>query len=500
MSHTDDIVMTLGVEQHDLLDCESPKTKPIDQDNTLTNTIKKNIIYSCYKKLPKLWEDVVDSIDYVDLSRHSYHQMMYVLHDDIRDKRPKSMTVCCFDKAALTVPNNTILEACQELIRLVSEEGLHQLSFGTIQFPPEHQSKWEKLGKLNAELRILNIDRNIPPLTLHKATMRHMFEGNTGPLIIKGTMWEQYRRGTGLGETIAFAGLAKLKSFLVQAVQYQFVQMDRHPSKRWLGTNQPPPLCTNDDYLGNETMCHFLRQKDEFSIRPKFSNKEQEPPKSASTSGITVKARPQPVVAQPTGASANPQEKQIDQNRPRPATWYGQDYQVNFEPLGKTRNVVVREGDDSAFDTVFIAESENTKRNCNEMNDTDLRHSIEAKTKVTKTIEDNTSDQKKPKKDDDDQVVNLKKEIAKLNKYLDAEEADNKDYKKQVQKLKLDNEALLVEKDLLLITQLKLDREVTSKTEQIRLLEENYTFLKDLFDDRTTWINKEKSKKGKKRE
>ena len=502
MTQSEDTVMNLNIDQNDLLDFEPSKPKRIDQDQV--NTMTKNNIYSCYRNAPPLWEDVVDSINYIDLSKHSYRQMMYVLHDDVSNKTPKWMTVCCFDQVALTVPNKTILEGCNELIKLVEQEGLHKISFGTIQFPPEHQTKWVKIGELNAEIRLLNIDRKIPPLALHKALMKHMFPDNKGPLMVKGMMWQQYIKRTGLGETISDAGMSKLKHFLLQAVQKQFLSMSRKPSNRWLGTSQPPPLHSTEDYYSVETMCHFLREKGEFHA--------QKPTKSASTSSIQVKPRYNPVVLQPTGASAD-----IDQNRPRPATWYGQNYQVDFQPLEDTRKVVLREEDDSAFDSVFVDQSEKTKRNYNERNDNDLRQSIEKLQSLhsqdkefevakalakaikdntekevikTKTIEEDSSDLKKVKKENQD----LKKEIAKLNKYLDTEEAENKDYKKQVNKLKLDNESLLLEKECLQNTQLKLDRELTTKTEQARLLEENYTFLKNLYDDRSAWIKKNKRK------
>ena len=508
MSVTEDTVMTMGVEQHDLLDYEPVKTPTLDQD-TLSNTMKTDHIYSCYKMLPILWEDVVDTINYHDLSKHSYHQMMYVIHDDIRDKIPKWMTICCFDQVALTLPNKTILEGCKEMIKLVEAEGIHKLSFGTIQFPPEHQSKWEKIGKLNSEIRLLNIDRNIPPLALHKALMKHMFDNNTGPLMIKGYMWEQFIKKTGLGETISFAGMKKMKSFLVQAVQKQFLQMNRPNSKRWLGTCQPPPLCATDEYKDDWTMCRFLREKGEDSIASKSSKTSKVPPKSASTSNIPAT----PVVPQPTGASANPTgATNNDQNRPRPATWYGEDYQVNYQPLDQIRNVVVRE-DDCAFDAVFSEEKENSKRNYNESenNDSDLRLNIEkrkSRCSIDKEIEAVKSIQNKAIKAVQDRATNTKtneeftnemkslnKEVSKLNKYLDTEEAQNKDLKKQVQKLKLDNEALLIEKDCLLTTQLRQDREIRAKDEQLRLLEENYTFLKNMHDDRTAWIKENRMTK-----
>ena len=524
--------LNLEVDQNDLLDYEPVKPTSKDQikDQDIP-VLKKNNIYSCYKNTPPLWEDVVGTINYIDLSSHSFHQMLYVLHDDVRDTRPKWITVCCFDKVALTLPNKTIIDSCEKLIKLVEQEGIHNISFGTIQFPPEFQSKWQKLGQLNAKLRVLNIDRNIPPLTLHKALMKHMFEKNRGPLLVKGNMWVEFTKQTGLGKTVSPAGLRKLKSFLLQAVRLQFVEMDRIPSNRWLGTIQPPPLNSTDDYTTNPTMCHFLREKGEFNQRSKSTSTAQaqveQPQRSVSTSNIPVVPQPTGASATEEGASATEEEKRKDQQRSRPITWHGQNIQVRYRPGNNTRKVVT-EDDSSAFS--------DTPKDQDNYNESDLRNTLvkrkaeqqsfvqqttsfeqeiatisalqdqaakvmQNRVSMTKPVQDLANELLKVKTENEErkeQEETLKKEISKLNKYLDAEEEDNKKYKKQVEKLKLDNAALLLEKDCALNTQLNLERSLKNKSDQIKMLEDSYAFLKTMHDDRTEWIQKELKKKDKK--
>ena len=585
---TEDVDMTYNVGEDERYDFEpaSEVPKPIPTKITTNNT-PTEVIVNLYsdKVMPiDIWQDVIDSYNWKGMPWHTHDQMMDLIIKDIEDPTPKQLTIACWGKLALKLDNSVILDSCNKILDMVNKKGIHQVSYATTDFPPDNQVLWPKLAKLNIALRILNIDRNIPPFPLHKATMKHLLDNNKGPLIVKGHMWVEFNQGTGLGTTISRKGYKSIKNFATRALENQFVAMERKPSRRNLVITQPPPLCTTDDYLTNPKMVELLKIKGEFSVRSLSSNSENtnraEPPKrSASASNIDTKqiSRPsspkchanepfRPIVPQPgyassqqAGASATPEERQMDlreelNRRDRTGSWYGKDLTVRYQAEQQKREVVLphnTNNDAFEIEVVNVVDSKD-KTNHNEMNNTEHKVIYTTKNQWPYTTNNkNNSDSSTKTKDNanknkNDDIDAIKKDLKKakqeikkfkeretyfeskikrINEYAENDEKTIKDLKNELSELKSDHEQLKVQqggktiKDLKdELSELKSDNKELEKHQEysvmqakldlsrivnlentvdeqqlkISLLQNKYTFLKDIHDETMEMIKQQK--------
>ena len=500
--------LELGIQEHEIFEDTVETIDDTARDLGLLNTINTatkvskngfdltymNIVYS-YVKMPEAnLAALQGELIWKNLQHHSFDQIMETITLDIQDKQPKLMTLACFDRMVPQVPNQHIINGIKKLLVLIDEGGVHQAAIATCQFPPARQNTWTTIGQLNAELRIINLDRNLPPLPLHKALMKQQ-DGNSGPLIVKGLMWEQFCDKSALGSTLSPAGLNKLLRFLTKACPKQFVKMRRNNSKRHLSILQPPPLCETEGYTNNSLMMTILRNKGE------------------------VNRRQMPVVPmpgtqqQPRGQSAQATSNDREGFSRRPATWHGDsNMQVTCE--SDSRSVVVTDDvfteDEMEVDQtpVFNLNRRIEGRNFNEASREverireefyevareTTREKIERlKNKGVKTVEELQKELRKLKLDN----IKDKNEKKKLNKDLDEAEANNKKYKKEIDKLRLDKEAMRIERDCNDRLLLKLEKDVYDKNERIELLEDQYKFLKTLHKEKGDMIEEQWDKMRK---
>ena len=168
-------------------------------------------------------------------------------------------------------------------------------------------------------MRILNIDRKIPPFQIHKAVMKHR-DGDHGPLIVRGVMWIEHVKKSGLGTNFSNEGLHKIMDVVERALGLQFVDMPRTPSKRFIGFPQPPKLCTTEGYINNNIMCNLLKNKGEFNVRPASTSSlprvpppppHEQPQRSASQNDVPMRKSP----TSPSGAQGNSSDFTPNKNR-----------------------------------------------------------------------------------------------------------------------------------------------------------------------------------------
>ena len=182
---------------------------------------KRNIFYSDIDMPDWLLRDVPEQFEWTTLSNVTLEQMSVKIEEDIKDPDPKLMILQCFGKQLLYRTNHSVIEVINHLTRLVDSTGIHQISPGTNNFIPDKPDSWEHTAQFNSTVRLMNIDRNLPPLSLHKAIMKPQF-GDSGPLMIKGLMWKEFCSKDGLGSNLSTAGLMKLKHFVMLAFENHF--------------------------------------------------------------------------------------------------------------------------------------------------------------------------------------------------------------------------------------------------------------------------------------
>ena len=511
----DDLAMNLDVDHDDLMHegdeivhegdeivyedavDEVQQEVPTEDEYAFTTKVKK--IYTCMRMPSDLWEDQKGSVDLVTMVGFSYKETMDKLMEEINDPVPKEMTIFCFHEFIYTMDNNQLFDGCDHLIKMVKKSGIHDISFCCAPFPPNEQKFWYRIGMFNAEMRIFNISREIPPLTLHKSLMKFQNEDGTGPCIVKGYMWQEYCDRVGLGSTPSYDGFVKIKKQLVLAVNMQFIKMVRKASRYWPGTIKPPPLCTNDDYLKKPIMVKFLKEKDQFNIRDSCITAPQ-PKKSSSTSSVQ------------SGASATPAERALDSlPKPRPATWYGQNLSVNFQPLGERRKVSATKIDEETF------EDKTVESDYNEGNSSDKPSKDKTKEELLREVRKLRADKTHALSEQKKREDYLKERINKLHDEIDKEEDENKRNEKQVDKYKkeleqadLEIEALKLVKGLKDQKISKLEADLENKTttatllqNQVNFLSEQYEFIKRLHDEKSGYmemlLGKEVKKDSKKK-
>ena len=87
--------------------------------------------------------------------------------------------------------------------------------------------------------------------------------------------------------------------------------------------------------------------------------------------------------------------------------------------------------------------------------------------------------------------------ITKLNEYLDKDEEIKNKNKKELNKLRLDNETMKREKDCNDQKVEKLERSLSDYKERLQLLQSTYDYAKRLNEDRQQWGSSSSKRKSK---
>lgn len=459
----------------------SKKESPISNSKDFNYNLdlsKINIFYSDIAMPEEFLKGVPAQFQY-KMMTGTLEQIEAKIKADIDDPTPKYMILQCWGRQLRQRSNQSVMDAVYRLVNLVDEHGIHKIAPSTTHFIPAKPGSWQAAAHHNAEMRIINIDRSLPPVTLHKALMDREFVDH-GPLFIKGYMWEEFNKKEGLGETLSKAGFKKQKHFIMKAFEHQFRDQERKASKRYIGTPQPPPLSVTPGYHDNDAMLEILFEEGFISARGYYSKKallitNEEPVKVPDPAPKAPEAIPAPK------ATPVPVEK--------PKTWYGQELQISE---GGARRKVSLQNDsgifeDSQNERFFNQEQEfeipddmetqirrrNISYNELEKSYYSMRNEKDRDESYYKNKIDELIMRKEDLKDENDK---LKDEVDRLNK--------------KVTKLSLEVETLTLSEDChktsLKSVQKHLDAkkdELKLKDDKIKILEEQYSFVKTLNND-----------------
>lgn len=466
----------------------------------------KNIFYSDIYMPEKYLVHAPKQFEYKYMSG-TLEQMVEIITKDIEDTNtPKNLIIQCFGKVLLNRTNQSVIEYIYQLINQVDAEGIHKIAPSTNHFIPAKPGSWQHCAHFNAEMRIANIDRGQPPLTLHKALMDREFV-DYGPLIIKGSMWQEYVLGEGLGNTLCKAGYKKYLHFIFKAFEHQF-RANHHPSKRYIGTPQPPPLSETIGYSDNPRMMRILEEEGLLKVK-NYRRTEHVPPQNrfqavdppASTKEQS--SAPRPVVPQPGRSASSSSLSNAPRHSSeieRPKTWYGQNMVISEEGASRKISLPGVNNDSGVFfeetpkqvkDRIYNEDQDKIDKHNNRA--TDLRKKLVSWDELEATNESLRRDLK-----DDENYYKSK---------IDALIMEKEDLKDKIFDLKEENETLILADELhkskLRSLQRQLDakaEECDHKDERIKLVEQQYKFIKSLHNEMGDlfYENNEKDKKKKK--
>jgi hypothetical protein len=285
---TDDITMTLNVNKNDI--CEDMETNAVNNEQkgkesankeqkgkesarristnktptklskSIMDTTRSNIFYSDIEMPKDFLSDIPKECQFqYKVMKGTLEQIVEEIKVDIRDIKPKNLILHCFGKTLHQRTNQSVIDYVYELVDMVDNEGIHNIAPSTNHFIPNKPRTWTHVANFNCQMRMVNIDRGQPPLTLHKCLMDRE-HGDHGQLLCNGKMWVEYCQGEGLGDNLSRTGLGKYKQFILKAFKYQF-QQQHEPSSRNIGTPKPPPLAVTPGYEDNPQMRKFMEEK-----------------------------------------------------------------------------------------------------------------------------------------------------------------------------------------------------------------------------------------------
>lgn len=300
-------------------------------------------------------------------------------------------------------------------------------------------------------------------------------------------MWAEYLAGEGLGLTLSRGGYKKCVHFILKAFDHQF-QEKHTPSKRYIGTPQPPPLSETPGYMDNDNMMRILEEEGLLNNRRRYRSKPVPPENrfpAIDPPAVAQQNPPQPVVPQPRQSSSTsslPRAGRHSSEIERPKTWYG--HNIIISEGGASRKISVPGTSGAGNDSGVFDESPRASkiRNFNE----------------DQLIQDKYDNLK----------LNYSKDEQYYKDKIDALLMAKEDLKDRVAELKDENEALRIADEMNKSKQRSLQRQLDSKTEEcilkderIQLVEQQCNFIKNLHNDmgELFYDKNEKQDKKKKR-
>ena len=359
------------------------------------------------------------------------------------------------------------MDGINELFNLANKGGVHYISAGTHLFIPDQPQHWFRKAQINAEIRALNIDNDIPPLVgLHKCLMTPLYE-TYGPLTIQGRMWSEFLDGSGLGSTLSPEGYKKYAHFVHLSSGLQFEDIDRQPSQRYIGLPTPPRLCMTKDYSNNETMCKILHDRNLFNVRPVSTSSLPRPVPAVPAPSLAVPvAAPSPAVPDPViqqHITSDDEDRVESTSRP-----------VEDPNYNESDNLSIRERIDQRYHRNETVEEVKTK----------LRNL---------TLEKLKSDGHYKR-----QIRSLKNDVTNYQASEDNQEKKIEKFKEEIKRLKNEKEKWNKEREMITMERVcqdhelkKVQRQLADVNEKLEWLQGNYDFLKKLHADKSQLLSDE---------
>ena len=174
-----------------------------------------NIVASKLKVERMVWNPDQTGIQWQTMSdltlAECTEEIIYMLKDD----KPKNIAVCFYQGFIGKHTNKEIQKSINKISEVAKTRPIHCLVFGTVFFPPENEDLWTAIGALNTFIRRTNLEEmDLPTLNTHKSLMKPGKFSAT--LQCKGTLWQEFLDGTGLGHTLSLDGQIKYAQWIIR--------------------------------------------------------------------------------------------------------------------------------------------------------------------------------------------------------------------------------------------------------------------------------------------
>ena len=499
-------------EQQQTKNTNTPKTNTKSTDKFRIDRTKSNIVYTDIPMPNDLLKGFPPQISYRVMTG-TLEEMVDEIKLDINDIKPKLIILNCFGKTLYNRTNQSVIEHVYDLIKLVDKEKIHKIAPSTNQFVPNRPKTWLPTANFNCEMRMACIDRDQPPLTLHKCLMNREFIDH-GPLLCNGLMWKEYNDQTGLGETLSREGLKKYRHFIIKAFEHQFSNQHK-PSVRNIGTPRPPPLAATPGYEDHPVMINILKERDLWHYKDYYtkheSSKKDQPQATPAQDQLKTKS----MTNISSEASCSPEPT-------RPKSWCAQNLQVQYDGGARRKVSLPSVGSSSPPD-------KETNYNEKELN-TDSERSTNRQLTYKQLeheylgLKDDFEDLELDKKEDDKyytkKIDDLYKEIDELKEDYDIMKTNKEEYRKEVDKFTKEINLLTETVHQLKLSDLETkscledakaelkaanrkisvkQEEINLKDERIEMLQSQYDFVKNLRNDIDDLVSDKQDKHSRKK-
>ena len=204
-----------------------------------------------------IWEDETEKIIWLGFPELSLVEVVDKIKELLKRDIPTCILVLCWQKYVHNVNEDTLEKYITEVSKLAMDS-IHKLGHTTVYYVPQWERVWNKTTSVNLKIRVCNLDAGLPPCNLHKKMLVSVNKGRV--FYIRTNLFAEYLNGTGVGETLSYAGLARVKDTVKTYCKLGFVDMERPPSKIVPGDVEPPPLFLTRGYKDKPEMMEFIRQ------------------------------------------------------------------------------------------------------------------------------------------------------------------------------------------------------------------------------------------------
>lgn len=216
-------------------------------------------------------------IKYVYINKPSVEDTKNAVYELLDDPAPKSIILACFSHFIL---ERVFADEAMTALRHISFKMMthrHNLVISSCLFPPSLEVIWPWISGYNFMVRNLNIAMRRNPLCTHKALLKQV--KYLPKLVVKGSMWSEHLKNTGLGTTLSPEGWLKLDSWYGECMLKGMSERVDHNTG--LGSeNGPAPLCQSPGFKSKD-MVQRLREIGTYNPvqkpwTPKFKNRNKE--------------------------------------------------------------------------------------------------------------------------------------------------------------------------------------------------------------------------------
>jgi hypothetical protein len=243
------------VEKDVVKDCDDGMGE--SKNDAGMDTEREYVVVSFHHLPECLFEADKEKGKWIGLPNLDINETTQKIKEMLKSKEPKNILVLAYQKFVPTTNVATIEKHMNEVHKM-SMDSIHQLAIGCIFYIPQFEQIWDRKTELNLHIRLLNLNAGLPPCNLHKV---FLVSHNRGKVhYVRPNLFAEYIKETGVGETLSYAGYARIKETGLKYLYNAFEDQERPASKPVAGEVEPPPLFLTPGYKSNAVMQRLIKE------------------------------------------------------------------------------------------------------------------------------------------------------------------------------------------------------------------------------------------------